>query len=714
MNSEDILSSLNEAQRQAVVATEGMVRIIAGAGSGKTKALTHRYAYLIEELGISPSNILCITFTNKAAKEMKNRVKKLLGGDFDTSFVSTLHSFCTRILREDISKLFYPESFIVLDPSDQKKILEEVYDELDIKMDTASFEFMILKIMGYKGKLEYCEYILAPNADISSLKPQNLEEEIMFKYILKQRKYFGLDFFDLINFVIYLFKNHEDVLEKWQNRLHYIMIDEFQDITNKEFNLMKSLTKINNNWFVVGDPDQNIYEWRGAIMAVLMDFHERMPGTQTIYLNENFRSTPEILNAANCLISKNKNRMEKSLYSKKPNGIPVEHYHAKNDVAEIDYVAEKIKEHLEKGGKYNDIAILYRANHVSRMVEQGLLKHNIPYMVYGGVGFYDRTEIKDVLSYLRLIEYVDDLSFLRIINVPRRKMGKNKLNYIKSKAAEEGLSLYECLKKYVNDSIFKGTDAKNFVEVIEDMRLNKDILAPSEILQKVLKDANYEMYIRESGDMDRLDNVSELARCIVQMERDYGEFLPLSNFLQDVALFRDTETEDNKDYVRIMTAHTAKGLEYPIIFIVGVNDGIMPSARAMEERTTDALEEERRLCFVGMTRAKQALYMTESEGLGFKNRVKVPSRFLYDIDDNLIERLGAIPEYVLEELKLQTMEKKFENVQQIFEVGTYVKHKVFGEGKIEEVNEKTKTYMVRFLNGIKPISFAYTGLIASV
>lgn len=730
METDKILSSLNEHQKQAVMQTEGYVRVIAGAGSGKTRALTARYAYLVEELGVSPANILCITFTNKAAREIKIRLRRLLGDGIDTSFVSTLHSFCTRVLREDIGRLFYPESFVVLDNTDQKNILEEVYEELGIKMDTATFEFMIDKIKYEKNLGTYMDYMAVPGNEISTAEPANLEQKIIFRYMEKQKKYFGLDFFDLINFTIYLFKKHEDILQKWQNRLHYVMVDEFQDITAKEFKFLRTLTELHQNFFVVGDPDQNIYEWRGSRMEVLMDFEKNLrsyfdnDGTsyfpdhkigelkadfKTIFLNQNYRSTPEILAASNDLIAKNQNRIEKELHTQNQSGAAVEHFHGKNDTDEIGYIAGKIKDHVENGGKYTDIAVLYRSAYVSRFIEQGFLKHNIPYTVYGGVGFYERREIKDVLCYLRLVEHGDDLSFKRVVNVPRRKMGKNKLAFIRAQAEADNATMYDTLKKHIDNPVFKSSGAKEFVRVIENIKEYAETAQVSELLQRLLLETGYEQYIRESGEMDRLDNVSELARSIVTLETEYGEPLTLSAFLQDVSLHRDVEEEDSKDCVKIMTAHIAKGLEFHTVIIAGLSEKIFPSARALEERREDALEEERRLCYVAMTRAKKRLYMTESEGFGFRGYMKTPSRFLFDIDDQYITRLGHIGEGIMEEHALQTIIRKPSAIH-VLPVGTNVKHKVFGEGVIEEVDELTKTYIIRFLAGTKPIRFEYQGL----
>lgn len=716
----DLLQGLNTSQREAVTTTEGYVRVIAGAGTGKTRALTHRFAYLVNELGISPSNILCITFTNKAANEMKKRIKRMLGEEFDTSFVATLHAFCTRVLREEIHKLFYPDNFIVLDNVDQKKILEEVYDEMGIKMDTASFKFMIDQIRYYKNLITYVGYLSDPDFDYSALTSDKKSDEIIFRYIKKQRKYFGLDFFDLINFVIYLFDHYPEVLEKWQQRLCYIMVDEFQDITAKEFKLIRRLSEYNRNLFVVGDPDQNIYEWRGANMDVIVHFESWLNNpcfanqlgltARDIFLTGNYRSVTPILQVANSLIAKNQNRVEKSLQGHADGGEKVVHLHAKNDKEEIKFICTQIKEHVAKGGKYSDFAVLYRSNYVSRFVEQGFLMQNIPYTVYGGVGFYERAEIKDVLSYMRLVERPDDdLSLKRIINVPRRKIGKTKQKLLSDYAEQNGVSLYEALKVLCTTEAFKSCKAREFVRTVESLREKAENLSVSELLQHILMETGYELYIRESGDIDRLDNVTELLRSIVTQETEYGEHLSLSAFLQNITLLRDSDVEDKNDCVKIMTIHTAKGLEFDNVFLVGLTEGIFPSARSLEERKKDALEEERRLCFVAVTRTKKRLWLTESEGFGVKGFSKVPSRFVFDIDGSLLTRIGVISAEILEEHKHQA--RSFDKVDlQIYKVGDQLRHKVFGEGIVEEVDEQTQTYRIRFVTGVKPISFTYNGL----
>ena len=728
-----VLEQLNEQQKEAVLTTEGYVRVVAGAGSGKTRALTARYAFLVEELGVSPANILCITFTNKAAREMKHRLRRLLGDSIDTSFVSTLHSFCVRVLKEDIGRLFYPENFIVLDTTDQKSILEEVYEELGIKMDTATFEFMInKKVRTFKNKILYDDYMVDPRVAVGDFDATDMEKKVIVRYMEKQKKYFGLDFFDIINFTVCLFKKHEDILNKWQQRLHYIMYDEFQDTNTKEFRLIRILSDYHQNLFVVGDPDQNIYEWRASKVELFVEFDRFIVGfftgndplptywpdhvipemkgdVTTIFLNENYRSTPEVVNASNSLIVKNKNRLDKELYTNNTNGALAEHFHAKKDTEEMAYIAEKISSHVQSGGKYSEIAILYRSAYVSQFIEKGLLKYNIPYVVYGGIGFYERREIKDVLSYLRLVANGDDLSFNRIINVPRRKIGKQKMAFIKERAEQENANLYEILKKHIENPIFKGSGAAKFVRIIEEMRELSETMQVSELLQKLLLSTGYEQYVRESGEMERLDNVSELLRSIVEQEVEFGETLTLPTFLQEISLNKDGEEDEKKDAVKIMTIHIAKGLEFHTVFVSGLSEKIFPSSRSLEERLQKALEEERRLCYVAMTRAKQQLYMTESEGVGIRGYMKTPSRFLFDIDEAYINRIGKIDEAIMKEHQSQIiMRNPYKDP--LFEVGTAVKHKFFGEGIVESLDYNTSVYMIRFLIGIKPIRFDFRNL----
>lgn len=708
LNPENILENLNKSQKEAVTSTEGYVMVPAVPGSGKTKTLAHRFAYLVKMLGISIACILCITFTRKAANEMKKRIKRLLGNDFATSFITTLHGFCVRVLHEDSGRLFFPKGFYIWDTGDQKTVLEEIYTEMNIRLDKDSFQSILDEIRKYKDKLVYLDLFTDPSVDISKIKPENWIEEIIFKYLQKQKKYFALDFSDIINCVIYLFDKKPDVLEKWQERLHYIQVDEFQDITEKEFNLICQLAGKHKNLYVTGDPDQNIFEWRGAIMEIFMDFEKVMLPTKVIKLKENYRSSPQICAAGNSLISKNMNRIDKRMDALSPDGNKPIHFHGKNNAEEMEYIISIIKERIKNGGMYKDIAILYRAKKVSEYIEPVLFRENIPYEVYSGIGFYERKEIKDTLAYMRMVIFRDDLSFKRIVNQPRRGLGKKKQEFLRSKSEAEGITQYETLKKYIDDAIFKGTGAKRFIDVIENAKLLSETLPVSELLQKLLIDIGYEEYIRESGDMDRFDNVTEFLHYTAMQDSEYGEFLSLETFLLDISTHIDSDAGNIKNCIKLTNIHNAKGLEFDTVFVAGMNDGIIPSSRSVEGRKNKGMEEERRLCFVAATRAKRELYFTENEGSDYRGNSRLPSRFLFDIENNLITRVGSGAEEHMERPVYQRIRPDFSRAK--FSCGMQVMHSFFGEGIIDEVLEDKQTYNIRFEQGTKPINFDYPGL----
>ncbi|MEQ1734403.1 MAG: UvrD-helicase domain-containing protein, partial [Bacteroidia bacterium] len=396
---ERLFKNLNEKQIEAVKQTEGYVRVIAGAGSGKTKALTSRYAYIVEGLGINSANILCVTFTNKAAQEMRKRVKVLIGENSDVSFITTYHGFCARVLREDINKIQYPKSFIIMDIEDQKTILREVFAELNLTSKDYTFKQVLRYISNAKSSLNYLEFIL----ESKHREVENDFERIFQKYLVKQQKNFALDFDDLLNYVLYIFINNEDTLLKWQKRIHYIQVDETQDSSEKQFLLIEMISRINKNLFIVGDPDQTIYEWRGAIPEILVDFDKQFTDATTIVMNQNYRSTPNILSLGNHIIKNNHIRVDKDMFTQNEQGVDVVHFHGQNEFEESFWVASEIKELLkESEAKFSDVAILYRANHISRSIEQALIKENIPYTIFGGIRFFERKEIKDTLAYLRL------------------------------------------------------------------------------------------------------------------------------------------------------------------------------------------------------------------------------------------------------------------------------------------------------------------------
>ena len=730
---EDIFKGLNERQIEAVKATEGYYRVIAGAGSGKTKTLTNRFAYIVTELGISARNVLCVTFTNKAANEMKARIKRLLGDGYENALIATYHGFCVKVLKEDIYKLFFPANFKILDIGDQKKILEEIYNEYEIKLDYSSFEKTLEYIYKEKTHLEYIPKMSDPSYIFDPEKALSLDEKIYIKYLAHQKKIYGLDFNDLIYFTIYLFENHEDVLEKWQDRMHYIQVDEFQDSSKKELDLINALCKKHNNLFVVGDPDQNIYEWRYSENRFLVHFDKNYPNVTTIILNQNYRSTPEILSVSNSLIEKNQNRVPKDLFTLNESGKKVEHIHLKSEAEESLWIVSKIKEIVEAKKKlYSDIAVLFRSSHVSRFIEQSLYTENIPYLIHGGVRFFDRMEIKDSIAFLKLTASNDDEALLRIVNVPKRQIGKSRVDYLKriqqelreNNSIEK--SLFEILRDNIGEYIFANTQAEDFVNIITEHRekaKDKNIKI-SDLLNSLLERTRYKEYISRSGDMERFDNVTELLASVTEFENQAGEDISLESYLQQLSVMSDYESERSRNCVKLMTIHASKGLEFPFVIIAGMTEGIFPSRRTIDERKENGLEEERRLCYVAMTRAMSELYMTESEGKTYGEMRKLPSRFLFDVDAAHINVTGVIPEEIIKDLAMKVKQlpaanspgnntsQKSVSTFGKFNIGDKVSHRFFGAGEITGIDIQGDAYIINFANvgSAKPINKNYEGL----
>ena len=467
----ELLEGLNAAQREAVLSTEGFVRVIAGAGSGKTRALTRRFAYLVMELGILPGNLLCVTFTNKAANEMRQRIHNLTG-DEDTGYINTFHGFCVSILQEDSHAVGYPKSFLVLDNSDIDAMLQIIYEERGLTLRDMTFSHArdMIEMLKLKERPEYYEDMLTLPLDTLKEKywqAESAKDIIFYGYLYQEKKCFALDYNDLIVFTLHIFRTHEDIRLKWQKRLEYIMIDEFQDIDPPQYALMQVLCDYHKNLFIVGDPDQTIYTWRGADVRYLLDFDKVYPTAKTIMMMENYRSTPEILAACNSLIAKNANRIKKDLLPMLPGGAPVLCHHAANSEQESRWIAAQIKTLHEAGTPYRDMAVLYRAHYITRGVEELLLKEKIPYTIYSGVQFFARAEIKDALSYLRMIACRDDLSFLRIANVPKRNLGERRMAFLKDYAAQNGCSLYDALRRNLDSELLRGTKGGKFVSLIE-------------------------------------------------------------------------------------------------------------------------------------------------------------------------------------------------------------------------------------------------------
>lgn len=697
----DILDRLNRSQTEAVTATEGYIRVIAGAGSGKTRALSHRFAFLVNEIGILPGNILCVTFTNKSANEMRQRIHNLTG-DNDTGYINTFHGFCVSVLQEESYAVQYPKSFLVLDNSDIDSMLKIIYEERGLTLRNMTFSSArdMIEIRKLYKEPEYYQDMITMSIDQiyeKYMQATETSEIIFYGYLYQEKKCFGLDYNDLIKFTLYIFENNEEIKQKWQKRLEYIMIDEFQDIDDLQYRLMCVLCGYHKNLFIVGDPDQTIYTWRGANVKYLLDFHRNFPDVQTIMMMENYRSTPEILRAANSLISKNLLRMKKNLIPTLPSGGSVLCCHGENQEKEALWMAEQIKILKEKGVPYKDITILYRAHYLTRSIEQVFLKEEIPYTIYSGVQFFGRMEIKDALSYLRMIAYRDDLSFLRIANVPKRNLGERRMKFIQEYAGENSCSLYEALCRNLDQDIFKGTKAGEFVQLIESFAANYQDRPVSEILSAVLDLSGYERMLRTEGNQERLDNLAELKQSVYEYETTCGEEAVLEHYLAHVALFSNSDAQPEHDKVKLMTVHTSKGLEFPYVFLCGMNEGIFPSRKT---KTREGMEEERRLAFVAMTRAKKRLYLSEAKGRNLDGSPRYPSRFILDIDQNLLEYDRKPEEGLIKEareyIELSSRCLLTDEAPSHYPIGQKILHKIFGPGTIVDVDTEKSAYAILF------------------
>lgn len=695
------MEELNEQQQQAVTATEGFIRVIAGAGSGKTRALSHRFAYLVNEIGIMPSNILCVTFTNKSAREMKQRIRRLCG-DNDTGYISTFHSFCVTVLQEDINAVHYPKSFLVLDNSDINDMLKIIYEErgLTLRHMTFSKARDMIEIRKLFKDPEYYQFMISLSLEELHLKYLNAaetEDIIFWGYLYQEKKCFGLDYNDLIKYVLHIFSVDAEIRLKWQQRLEYIMIDEYQDIDELQYRLMKVLCAYHQNLFIVGDPDQTIYTWRGARLKYLLDFDREFPQVRTIMMMENYRSTPQILAAANSLIGNNKHRISKVLLPMLPDGAPVVYHHAKTAEEEARWIALQIKELAAQGVKLRDVTILYRAHFVSRTLEEVFLKEKLPYTIYSGVQFFGRMEIKDTLSYLRLIVYKDDLSFLRVANVPKRNIGLRRMTFLKDYAARQQCSLYSALERTIDQEIFKGTKAQGFLDLIEGFAAAYQSLPVSDLLNSLLDQSGYEAMLRTEGSQERLDNLAELKQSVYEYETTSGEENTLENYLSHTSLLTNTDTAAGKNTVKLMTVHTAKGLEFPYVFLCGLGEGVFPSKKTA---TLEAMEEERRLAFVAFTRGEKGLYLTDAEGRNLDGSYRYPSRFIFNVDKSLLVYTTELDEDLVKESHWQigSSEKLIEakSSQFSFRPGDRIVHDIMGAGEIIGINRDKAAYLIKF------------------
>ena len=724
----NIYDTLNDKQKEAVFHTEGPLLILAGAGSGKTRVLTHRIAYLIEEKGVNPWNILAITFTNKAAAEMRERVDNLVGFGSESIWVSTFHSMCVRILRRHIALLGYDTNFTIYDTDDQKTLMRDVCKLLQIDTKIYKERMLIGTISHAKNEmLTPEEFRLQSGGDFHQKKIADVYEE----YEKQLRANNALDFDDLLLKTVQLFQTQHDVLEYYQERFRYIMVDEYQDTNGVQFELVRLLASRYQNLCVVGDDDQSIYKFRGADIRNILDFEKVFTKAAVIKLEQNYRSTANILNAANAVISHNHGRKDKTLWTDNEDGDKIAFRQFDTAFDEAEYIVSDIKEHVEKGEcDYQDNAILYRTNAQSRMFEEKFVTANIPYKIIGGINFYARREIKDILAYLKTVDNgQDDLAVRRIINVPKRGIGLTSINRVQEYAAMHEKGFYECLKGAdLIPDIGRGVSKlESFVALIEHFKVDAKELTLHELMQEIIDETGYIESIQAESEIEaqaRIENIDELLNKVVAYEEvceEHDEPATLSGFLEEVALVADIDNlDENSDYVVLMTLHSAKGLEFPRVYLAGMEDGLFPSYM-----TVDELEEERRLCYVGITRAQSELTMTCARRRMVRGETQYNkmSRFLKEVPLELIstgnkfsgngksltdhadyEEPERKTDYQIARQAFKT--KAFAAVQQgksfgkpaggklEYGVGDRVRHIKFGEGTVLSIVEGGRDYEV--------------------
>ena len=690
------MKDLNEKQKEAAITTEGYVRVVAGAGSGKTKTITHRFAYLVNELGVSPNSILCVTFTNKAAKEMRERVENLINqpvGDF----ICTYHSFCVKFLREEIFHLNLAPNFSVMDESDSLDVLKEIYQEL--RITPTDKKYSVSKSEIRETKRNYPDYVYYFD-DKEQRKP-TCWSRLFSAFLTKQRKYNMFDYDDLIYLTLHILNNYSDVVVKWNKRINYVMVDESQDNNNNNWAIAEKLSEINGNLFAVGDPDQSIYGWRGANPQLFADFDKIHPNCKDIILDINYRSLQSILTASDYVVKNNKNRLDKNMTANRNGDTKIIWHHSSSETEEAAWIARKIIKLHDSGNLHKDSAILYRSNHNSRAIESALRKHKIPYVIYGGTRFFERTEIKDTLAYLKLIEFNDDFSFIRAINSPKRGLGEVFIQKLKLEAQKSELYLFDTLYNNIDKDSFKKKGAIFFCKFINECRKMKEMFSISDLVEYILDESGIRKTLKEDGDEERMENLKELVSSIRLYEKEHeGTNISLESYLQDIALYTNMDYKHDGDNLKIMTIHQSKGLEFKNVFIFAVSEGTLPNYRSL--RDPHGLEEERRIMYVAMTRARDNLFITDSVGYNsVTNEIKSPSRFIvesviYEIDKE------SIPV----EIEKQRIMQVYSNSDDItgFKIGDKVKHPVFKGGKIVDITNDGY-YIIQFENyGIKNIS----------
>ena len=712
-----IYDTLNDRQREAVFHTEGPVLILAGAGSGKTRVLTHRIAYLIEEKGVNPWNIMAITFTNKAAGEMRERVDKIVGFGSESIWVSTFHSSCVRMLRRFIDRLGFDTNFTIYDTDDQKILMKDICKRLDIDTKIYKERAIMAAISSAKDELIGPEeYEINVMGDFSKRKIALAYKE----YQKELKKNNALDFDDLIMKTVELFQACPDVLEYFQERFKYIMVDEYQDTNTAQFKFVSLLAEKYRNLCVVGDDDQSIYKFRGANIKNILGFEHVFADAKVVRLEQNYRSTQNILNAANQVIQNNLERKTKTLWTENEEGEKLHFRQFMNAYEEAEYIVGDISKKVrEKDGEYRDMAILYRTNAQSRLFEEKFLMANIPYKLVGGVNFYARKEIKDLLAYLKTVDNArDDLAVKRIINVPKRGIGATTLSRVQDYASQENISFYNALRQAEQITSLGRAAAKvaPFVTFIQTLRSKAEILSPSELLKDIIDSTGYVKELEAEGTEEaeaRIENIDELITKVVSYEEENDE-PTLSGFLEEVALVADIDSVDGDDnQVLLMTLHSAKGLEFPFVYLAGMEDGIFPSYMTITADDPTEIEEERRLCYVGITRAMKDLTLTcaQQRMIRGETQYNKVSRFIKEIPRELVELGREFQEKKVMDIPMPTsfrqMKQAFKQpafVPKQFEVkksdgldysvGDTVKHIKFGTGVVTAIVEGGRDYEV--------------------
>ena len=687
------IDKLNDYQKEAVLYNQGPLLILAGAGSGKTRVLTTKIAYLIKENNISPYNILAITFTNKAAKEMKERLDRLIGEDSKYIQVSTFHSFGLKILRENSNILGYDRNFVIMDSDDSLTVIKKILKELN-------YDPKIYNPRSIRNKISSCKNEMILPIDYEKYANSEYEKVVLKvynKYEEKLKKNNSVDFDDLLILPIILFRKYKDILEKYQDHFQYILIDEYQDTNEAQYILTKMISEKYRNICCVGDNDQSIYSFRGANYKNILNFEKDYKDAKIILLEENYRSTQNILDAANGVIKNNKLRKDKKLWTSNGLGEKINYYRAYNERDEAQYVIRKVKELSNKSVSYQDIAVLYRTNAQSRILEEEMLKENMPYRVVGSFYFYNRKEIKDLIAYLRLIHNIkDNVSLIRIINTPKRGIGLKTIENLTKQADLENKSIYE---------IISSGKELEFKEIIEQLRKLSEELTLTELIDKVLELSGLRQELESDNTLEseiRIENLEEFKSITKSFEEREG-LISLEDFLLEISLISDVEEyKDDLNRISLMTVHSVKGLEFDYVFVVGMEEGIFPHMNSLME--SDELEEERRLCYVAITRAKSHLYLVNAKRrtLFGKDQINPPSRFISEIDPKLIEsNIELEPENKVVS-KLQS-EDVFRTDDIDYQVGDYVYHETFGAGRVVEVTNSLVSVAFKHPYNIKKL-----------